>query len=295
MKDVENRIAVIRSDRIRGASEMAAEALAVLKDTALVCPAENPVELWLQLSDIALRLSVIRPSICAIHTAVSRFMYGLKSNVLNAATIAEARHLTASRARDAIRAASAAKDQAARHASALLFPGAQLLTASYSSTVIQTLETAYDQKVFLHVDVLASQSGSLAYGERTLRKLGHLGFPCRLIADQELESAVDQADLILIGADAFLSDSSLVNGFPSLALAEAAAAHSRFIPLYAVFESVKFGNSLPEEIEPGLEQVPANLVSGIATDDGFFSGDDIAKYVNKLRRAIPPLSSFTAI
>ena len=76
----------------------------------------------------------------------------------------------------------------------------------------------------------------------------------------------------LIGADRVCPDGSLVNGIPSLLLAE----HTHgVVPLYVAAETFKLDDG--EHVEEGFETVPPRLIAGYVTDRGVVQPDQVWK------------------
>ena len=65
----------------------------------------------------------------------------------------------------------------------------------------------------------------------------------------------------MVGADTLLPDGGIINGWPTLGLAQAAR---HMIPLYAVCEAYKM--SANPVIQAGYELVPASLITKVVTD-----------------------------
>ena len=87
--------------------------------------------------------------------------------------------------------------------------------------------------------------------------------------DDELPSAVRQADLALIGADSVLPDGAVVNGTPSGLLAETAHNAGRPV-IVAAGPTKRVEEDSPAlvwlrrgRLEAGFDLVPAELIHGI--------------------------------
>ena len=169
-------------------------------------------------------------------------------------------------------------DEAARLASArtvtIIHPGASILTCSYSSAVLAALVGAGQAGLRLSVFIARSWDGETSHGERLANQLSAGGLIAELVPDSSMEASARRATLALIGADAVLPDASVVNGYPSRGLAE--AARTARIPLYCVCETFKLdarpllGHELA--IESGFELVPASLVGHLPSRPVFTLG-----------------------
>ncbi len=164
--------------------------------------------------------------------------------------------VTADTIRQLLAELESAAERAAQKAAATLPAGADLVTASYSSQVVLAVRLYRDRgggRVWVWApdptDPIAGRAAaSLQAG--LINSLEGLSRPAGLI-----------------GADAVFADGSVLNGRPSLSLAEALAAVGA--PLYVVATSWKL---LPEPprppVEPGFDLVPGRLITAVITESG---------------------------
>ncbi len=149
-----------------------------------------------------------------------------------------------------------AAERAASRAADLLPPGADVVTASYSSQVVRAVGLYRGRdggRVWVWVadpqDPIGRRAAA-ALGAEVATSLEGLGRPVGLI-----------------GADAVFADGSVINGSPSLGLAEALA--GRGAPLYVVATSFKLLPGPPRPpVEPGFELVPARLIAAVVLEGG---------------------------
>lgn len=165
-------------------------------------------------------------------------------------------------------------DHAARatieETAAMIQDGATILTCSYSGTILEACSGASGAGKRLEVITLRSKSGDVAYGERMAESLAARGIRARVRPDDVSVPELAPLTMALIGADRVRPDGSLVNGVPSLLLAE----HVHGIaPLYVAAETFKLDDA--ETIEDGFEAVPAGLVTGYVTDRGVVQPDQV--------------------
>jgi translation initiation factor eIF-2B subunit delta len=101
-----------------------------------------------------------------------------------------------------------------------------------------------------------------------------------VVPDDQIGWHVARADVILCGADAVSLHGWLINGAPSLELAEVAARKKK--PFYIVCETAKFDVrgflAGLRRAEPGFDMVPLELVTGIVTERGVLTVDDALKF-----------------
>jgi ribose 1,5-bisphosphate isomerase len=246
--DLARRVAAIAADRERGATELAREALDVLQWAAEAGGSEA-------VAQAAAALARGRPAMPAIRHVISRV-------VADPAAMADPRATVT-----ACRRARVWLDEASRlaieRAAALMPAGALVVTCSYSSAVVQACLLAASGRR-LRVRAVESRAGDVAYGERVAARLTAQHVACDVVPDERMPDALAGATLVLVGADCVRPDGALVNGSPSLRLG--LAAHGRGVPFYAVCEAFKLDDECV--MEPGLDLVPARLVTGYVTARG---------------------------
>lgn len=245
--DIEERIKAIAADRQHGATDLAREALDILRTAA----ERDGVEV---LPAIAAKLSSVRPAMAAIKNAVTRVVDDPAALASPAAAVDASRHV-----REWLDYSS---QVVVEQAAALLPEGARIVTCSFSSAVIRSCVLAGATRQ-LEVVALESRVRDIAYGERVAAVLRVEGVVCSVMADEGMGEALQGATLVLVGADRVLPSGSLVNGIPSLALAQAA---HRAVPFYAICEAFKL--DAERTMEPGFDLVPAGLVTGYVTEHG---------------------------
>lgn len=158
--------------------------------------------------------------------------------------------------------------RAARRAADLISDGDVVITCSYSAAVLKSFEAAKKQgRLFSVIAARSEGKDGRSYGEAMARKLASAGIPAEVVPDDALESAAARASLALVGADTVMPDGAIINGAPTLRLAQ--AAKRRAVPFYVVCETSKFlaGRDAPM-LEEGFEVVPGELVDGIITERG---------------------------
>jgi translation initiation factor 2B subunit (eIF-2B alpha/beta/delta family) len=152
----------------------------------------------------------------------------------------------------------------------LILPNMTVMTCSYSSAVVACLIQACQKGH--RINLLAAQSKStsngLAYGELLAQELAEENIFCQVFSEASINDLLTRTDIILLGADAVLSNGSLVNGYPSLALAQAAFASSKAIPVYTLCETIKFASDSSPILEEGCDMIPGIYLTGIITEKG---------------------------
>jgi translation initiation factor 2B subunit (eIF-2B alpha/beta/delta family) len=255
---VEAAIAAFGIDYENGTTELAREALNILDSAAASFPEEG---LGAYLDGIGVLILLTRPNIAAVKNAVSR-------------ALADGPLIHPGQAKRAFDRARSWIDYAARatveETAAMIPDGATIVTCSYSGTVLEACSVAVDSGKHLRAIVLTSRVGDVAYGERMADALLTHGVTAEIYPDEVDLNALTPITMALLGAARIAPDGSLVNGIPSRLLAD----HIQGIaPLYVAGETFKLDDT--EQIEEGLEAIPANLIEGYVTDRGVVQTDQV--------------------
>lgn len=251
---VEAAIAALAADREHGATHLAREALDILDTAAASFPEEG---LGAYLDSVGVLIVLSRPSMAAVKSAVSRALAdGPLSHPGQAKRAFD-------RARSWINYAARAT---AEETAAMLPDGGTIVTCSYSGTVVEACGSAVQAGKALRVVALASRVGETAYGERMADALRGVGVEAEVCPDHTDLATLGPIAMGLLGADRVAPDGSMINGVPSLLLAERLRGVA---PLYVAAETFKLDDG--EQVEDGFEPVPASMIAGYVTDRGVVS------------------------
>jgi translation initiation factor 2B subunit (eIF-2B alpha/beta/delta family) len=263
---VSDRIARLAADRQSGASEILAEAIAILRATP-----EG------ELADVARALRAAQPSMAPLWNATAAALHGELERF----------------AQRAARAPAAI----ARFAADLLVTGAPpdrplaIVTISYSGTVAHALEALAANRP---LRVACAEGRPALEGQRMAARLAAAGIPITFYTDAAIGVALADASAVLIGADA-VAPAWFLNKVGTRMLA--AAAQQQGVPTYVLAGRDKFltaeasaqlsirsgaAEEVWPEIQSGIttlnpyfEQIPLELTSAVITDVGALSPGDI--------------------
>ncbi|MGM0590674.1 MAG: NUDIX domain-containing protein [Halobacteriota archaeon] len=269
-------VADVCEDTEHGSAAISITALEVLRDAAAVA------DDWETVAGVARRLREARPSMAAVSNRINRVMAA--SDRTPDAVLAHAI--------EAIDAAFTADELAAEHAVAFL--DGTVLTLSRSGTVLDALKKSQSP-------VVVTESRPGGEGVDTAGDLVVAGLDVTLTTDAAVSTAVIDADVVLVGADAILADGSVVNKVGTRTLGLAAAREG--VPMYVVAardkirhdETMVVETAPPETLTPGDEAValdllnplfdrtPTDLVTGVVTEAGLFSDVDVVTTADELR------------
>ncbi|KTG30462.1 NUDIX domain-containing protein [Haloferax profundi] len=261
----------VREDETHGSAWISLRALEVLRD----CAAD--ADSWEVLVSFGRQLRDARPSMSAVVNRVNRVMAEADGDI----------ETLRRRAEETIDEAVVADEEAAAAMASLLRTREydRVATLSRSGTVVATFADA-------HPSVVVSESRPGAEGISVAETLATEGIETTLTTDAALPSlvAADDVDVVLVGADSVLSSGAVVNKVGSFPLALAAGRAD--VPVFAVCardkirgddefvgedgESLYDGEASVVTENPVFEVVPADLVTGIVTEDGVLDADDVS-------------------
>ena len=169
----------IRNDKIHGASQLARQAVDVLKVAAERSRADSAKEFLSEQKEIGERLMSVRPAMAPVFNIVGLLLEAVydKAAEMDSDSV---RQLTISQADEMVSSSLKAVAQVAGYGSRLIADGDRVMTHSYSSTVIASLKEAFNKR--RDVEVIATRSGPGRTGERVARELG-LDGPVTFIDD----------------------------------------------------------------------------------------------------------------
>jgi len=252
----------VREDRKHGAEELGLGTLEGLKAFAQGAVGRLPAQVLARMRDACREALELRPSMAAVRSAALR-VFGVCQECL-AGEDPAAEHLVdciaeliAARERDMLAPAAAA---------ACFIPdGARIVTLSRSSTVLALLRDVADRVAA--VSVAESRPG--CEGRGTAWLAASFGIATELLTDAAAARAVQDADLVLFGADSILSDGSIVNKTGTFALC--CAADRCGVEAACVTTESKV---LPAGAEPEMEEMPpgelGEPIEGVRARNAYF-------------------------
>src|SRR3990170_2002836 len=196
----------IRSDRERGARQLALATLEALRSVAPECSGE-------EFRECARELALARPMMAATQNAVASAW----SRYLDTGNAADAVDDVIETIQTSIDGIAAAARRAV--------PTETLMTYSYSSSVIELLGRLKPRRV------IASETRPSHEGIRMARELVAQGISMTLITEAQMALFVQEADAVIVGADTILPEGDLINRIGTRLLA--LAAKDSGVPFYS--------------------------------------------------------------
>jgi translation initiation factor 2B subunit (eIF-2B alpha/beta/delta family) len=285
------RIAWVRDDRAHGASALAREAAAILRDCALqgLEPGADARAALRQVHQAARALAASRPSMVAVANTVGRIWaeaYAATGSGRRAPSSVVAGYVLArveQIAEEMLVAWATASEQIANHVRPYL--RGTLLTHSLSGTVQAALLACKEQIERVYV----TEGRPRCEGRTTAQALAAAGMAVTLLTDAEAGLFISECAAVVVGADSILADGAVVNKAGTYLLALAARANRpKPVPFLALAETLKiapFKQPHLEEMDPAevispaelpgvsarniyFDRTPAALVSAIITERG---------------------------
>ena len=284
----------IRQDKEHSASWLSLQAIGTLRLAAGKSTARTTADFLNEVKGVARDLADARPPMAPISNLVAQWFYDIAQEPEVEKGLDSLRAFAILRGEKIIKARKGALNRVAEHGSQLVEDDDILISCSDSTTVIQSLKMARLAGKEFGVYVAESRtSDGKAYGEAMAEKMRAEQIPVKVIPDnpKSIGDCMAKSNRALVGADSILDNGSLINGSPTLIIAE--AAKERKIPFYVVCETTKFsalrlvGRHL--WLEEGFEVIPPHLITRIITEDGLMNVDQamaraklMAKYLQVL-------------
>lgn len=264
--EIEELIERLKADQQRGAGELAAEAVAIMKTAILSGSHTDTGALSSALEAVARQLKAARPSMAGpINNAVDELMTGCKEIISRSGEILDAAQKCTAEADGLIEKLRNLPRMVARNFGLILPQGTKIMTHSYSSTCLQAL-TANAKKIG---KIFVCESRPAREGRETARKLKEAGLNVTLITDAEAGYFMDKVDMAVVGADSILPNGDVINKMGTYLLA--LAARDRGKSFYVLSDTYKF---LKSETSFDFEEKAAGEVweapSGIIVRNIYF-------------------------
>lgn len=250
--EIADRIATIARDHISGAVSLAVEAAATLATLADLSRAARPDQFEADLLETGALLIQAQPSMAPILNLVNMAVTAVE----RVANLEDKRKVLRNTAATFPNQLSLRNRKIARVALDLVGDGATIVTLSHSATVLGALVEARMAGRQLHV--ICAESRPVREGILLAEDLGKAGIPCTFVIDAALADALDEADIVWVGADS-VAVNGLVNKVGTRLLALAARALE--VPFYALTSQLKFWPARCPNPPPIEERDPAEVLS----------------------------------
>jgi translation initiation factor 2B subunit (eIF-2B alpha/beta/delta family) len=293
MNKVLKEITELKNDDVHGASWLSLHAINTLILAVSESQAGTVADFIQEIKTIAQELTGARPSITPITNYANQFLHQVITRSQNENNVEALKSFAENKGKELVKSATKAQSKAVEYACGIIGDLDTIITCSYSSTVCQVLELARQRETRFRVMAAESNFNDKVYGEITASQLMKHDIPVEIIPDAKINPRISKADKALVGADSITADGFLVNGKPTLPLAQ--AAKSKRIPLFVVCESAKFTIrgyiTKSTELEPRFDRTPLNLVTGIITEKGTMLPGLVLAYIEEKAEEMAHLSA----
>ncbi len=297
MKDL---IREIRDDLTSGASQLTLKALEAMKKAVELSKARDPEGLYQGLVEVGKALVLAQPSIASIFNLVNSFILRAEKGLkMKRDELRELMRRDGEKIEQELIRAQTMINLKGRK---LLQEKNTVLTYSYSATVRDILLGRKGLRVIL------SEGRPEGEGRLLAKDLGGKGIRCTLMVDAALASFLPEVDLVLVGVDR-VSEGTFVNKIGTKGLA--VQAKELGVLFYAAATTYKFLPSQilpfqpqlrdPAQISPQLqnveivnilfEEVPLAYLSGVITEEGVLSPEQISQRVKGIKIS-PAMATF---
>jgi len=280
---VAGKIDELKNDRVHGAGWLSRHAISILNQAITQSQAGNTADLMKEIAALANAISKTKPGMISISNYVRLFLKEVGLAAQSVKNLETLRILAAATGKELIKLSEDAANLASTYGGRIISNLDTVITCSYSSTVCMALELARLDKTKFRVLVSESKSNDEAFGRFTAQQLKEHRIPVEVIADKSIGKRISDADKAIVGADSILADGSLINGTPTLALAQ--AAREANIPFFAICETAKFDTqgSINKATAPeaGFDMVPPDLITGIIMENGIMQTNLIPAYIEE--------------
>lgn len=284
----------IRRDRDHSASWLSLRAIGAVRLAAGKSSARTTPDFLNDMKAVARDLAEARPPMAPIGNLVAQWFYETSHGPEAEAGLDPIRAFAISTGERIAKARRGALNRLAEHGSQVVEDDDILISCSDSAAVVESLKAARRAGKDFGVYVAESRTGhGRSYGQAMAERMRAEKIPVKVVPDapRSIADSAAKSTKAMVGADSILDNGSLINGSPTMAIAE--AARTRRLPFYVVCETTKFsalrlaGRHL--WLEEGFEVIPADLITRIITEEGLMNVDQAILKARNMARYLMAL------
>ncbi len=230
-----DRVKMIKNDEIHGASWLAREAILVLSMVSTEYKPGNVNDYLNRMKSLAIHLMNIRPSMGAINNLVGDILFKLVEKSKTTSNIIEMKTFVSNKIKELNRNSERNIINVSKNAYKLFPDQCNILTHSFSSTVIEAIKFAYKNKK--EIQVMVTESRPLFDGRKTANILSKYGIPTTIMTDAAAGFFIGNVDMVLLGADSLLTNGEIINKVGTYPIVLSAAYQG--IPVYILADTGK--------------------------------------------------------
>jgi translation initiation factor 2B subunit (eIF-2B alpha/beta/delta family) len=276
-------------DRVHGASFLGRRAIELLSATSLASKTEDRDDFFSDLLLVAMRLRKAQPGMAIIWNLVGRFLQLVDRERNRVSSLAELKRISAEIGEEIVQAAKEVSEDASRNSARTLPQTGHVLTHSYSSAVLRSLELG--RKSGKRFEVYATESYPGMEGTQLAKDLVALGVPVKVIPDSRVDSIISTVNFVLVGADSVLRDGSLIHKTGTRRIA--AAARESGVPFHSTCETMKFSvtdflGESPKFADNLFDLTPSEYIEDFTTEVGRVEPDRVEELLRGIVRETYP-------
>lgn len=278
----------IRGDRVHGAGWLSRKAINTLSLAISKSQCDSIADFLDEVRAIAAELMNARPSMISIANYIDQFLNSIVRKSRSERELSSLKSFAQIESEKLIKLSSEASLKVAVYGSEIIKDMDVIITCSYSSTVCEVFKLANWKGAKFQVIAAESRFNGRAFGEITKEHLDQHQVSVEIIPDDDIDLHMSRAKVAVVGADSILTYGSLINGVPTYKLARAASETK--VAFYTLCETAKFdvkGYMTEGATEPGFDETPFSLVTGIITERGIMEPSRVLAHIEKMRH-IPP-------
>jgi len=287
LRGVLHGVRELSGDRIHGANFLGRQALELLSSVAQASDVKDTDALFYHLLLVFLRLRRAQPGMANLWNLTGKLLQLIDRERITVASVDELKTRVKELSQQIGEETAAASENASRNTAQILPQDGVVLTHSYSSTVLRSLELGF--KSGRAFQVCATESYPGMEGKQLAKDLIALGIPVRLVADSVVHSIIPRASLVLVGADSVLKDGSLIHKIGTEKIAITAKKNG--IPFCSSCETAKFSAqdllgeppTIPQDL---FDLTPAESVSNYITENGQVEPACVEKLMKNMLKEI---------
>lgn len=298
LEQIQTTAEKIKRLEIQGARNVAIAAIKAIETLAKETKAKNKKKFLKELSEAKEILFISRETEPLMRNAVRWIISQVERS--GKEKIKELAEIVASASQRFLRNLEDSKEKIAEIGARRIRNNSVILTHCHSSTVTYLLKRAKQEgKSF---EVICTETRPVFQGRMTAKEMLELGVKTTLIVDSAARFFMNQADFVIVGADAITSEGNVINkiGTSMIAL----VAHEARTPFYVVSELLKFDPATmygdyekieersPNEIwknplenliirNPAFDVTRRDFIHGIICEEGIISPQSVIEVMHR--------------
>jgi translation initiation factor 2B subunit (eIF-2B alpha/beta/delta family)/8-oxo-dGTP pyrophosphatase MutT (NUDIX family) len=283
------KVKLFGQDRSHGASFLGRQAVILVSESARASDATDADALFSHLLLVTSRLRRAQPAMANVWNLTGKVLHLVDEQRKSPIRVGELRSHVQRLSVQILDRVSEDSEEVSRNSVQYLPQDGCVLTHSYSSTVLRSLELGF--KSGRQLKVYATESYPGMEGKQIAKHLVGLGIEVTLIPESKVDSIIHNVDLVLVGADSVLRDGALVHKTGTMDIG--IAAKRQGVPFYSSCETVKFSTQdflgeRPEIPATLFDVTPAEFVSSYITEEGRLAPGLVERRIQDLQKSVYP-------